>query len=170
MISRKNRVGLKNNNCAAKEMNESIGTFASLIKGHLPRVLSKQAKVGRKLRNLPPWVLCDFPTVDIYRNKQIYAILDEGCNRIVHGDAWARHAEARLESLGFASKFKASPPKGFKGLSGNARALGIRSLPFSLLRGEDIARNIGFPRDIWYSTFVIVLARASEVVHDQDQA
>ena len=68
-------------------------------------------------------VLCDMPMVDIYKDKGIYAVLDEGCNSTVQGDVWARHAEAKLESLGFTSKFEASPPKCFKGLSGNARTL-----------------------------------------------
>ena len=33
-------------------------------------------------------VLCDLPIVDIYKEKGVYAILDEGCNSTVHGDVW----------------------------------------------------------------------------------
>ena len=81
-------------------------------------------------------VLCDLPTVDIYKDKGILAILDEGCKSTVHGDVWARNAEAKLESLGFTSKFQASPPRGLKGLSGNTYVLRVRSFSFSILTFE----------------------------------
>ena len=81
------------------------------------------------------WSFCDLPTVDIYKDKGIYAILDEGCNSTVHGDVSARNAEAKLEFLGFTSKFQASPPRDFKGF-GKTRALGVRSFPCSILTFE----------------------------------
>ena len=63
--------------------------------------------------------------VDLREGPAVYAVLDEGCNPIVHGSEWAVVAEAKYKTLGYETRYTPSEPKSFKGLSGGTTTLGI---------------------------------------------
>ena len=52
----------------------------------------------------------DLPTVDIWESPGVYVVIDDGCNRNVHSQAWAENAEAKLARLGYHSPWTSRTP------------------------------------------------------------
>ena len=70
---------------------------------------------------------------DMYSGRDVYCILDEGCNSTCHSSRWAADATRKLNALGFEFPFKTTEPKNFAGLgSKGSRTKGLRRMPFSL--------------------------------------
>ena len=72
---------------------------------------------------------------DMYNpdDKNIYIVLDEGCNSTCHSKHWGDVVEAKLKKLGYDFPFSTTTSKNFAGLGENGTTTeGSRTLPFSL--------------------------------------
>ena len=43
----------------------------------------------------------DLPWVDVFKDSEVWAVLDEGCNSTCHGKRWAENAEKKFSALGW---------------------------------------------------------------------
>ena len=72
---------------------------------------------------------------DMYNpdDRNIYIVLDEGCNSTCHSKHWGDVVEAKLKKLGYDFPFSTTTSKNFAGLGENGTTTeGSRALPFSL--------------------------------------
>ena len=74
----------------------------------------------------------NMPTVDVNASKDIWAVLDEGCNSSVHGSGWADRAEKKLARFGLEVLWTSRKAKWYSGISTPIFATGKRAIPFCL--------------------------------------
>lgn len=55
--------------------------------------------------------------VGVFADKDIWAVLDSGCNTACHGEVWARNAQTNLADLGFDLPWVDAFGKRFAGLT-----------------------------------------------------
>ena len=68
---------------------------------------------------------------DMYSGRDVYWILDEGCNSICHSSPWADDATGKLNAMGYKFPFKTTESKNFAGLgSKGSNTEGLRKMPF----------------------------------------
>ena len=70
---------------------------------------------------------------DVYSGRDVYCILDEGCNSSCHSSKWAEDATRKFNALGYDFPFKTPESKSFAGLgSKGSKTEGLRTVQFSL--------------------------------------
>ena len=71
--------------------------------------------------------------IDMYSGRDVYCILDEGCNSSCHSSKWVEDATRKLNALGYDFPFKTTESKSFAGLgSKGSKTEGLKTVPFSL--------------------------------------
>ena len=70
--------------------------------------------------------------VDIMEDPGVWAVLDEGCNATVCGQAWIQNAKDKYARLGYDVADLQSDSKAFRGLAGDTKTLGKCRIPFAL--------------------------------------
>lgn len=71
--------------------------------------------------------------IDMYSGRDVYCILDEGCNSSCHSSKWAEDATRKLNALGYDFPFKTTESKSCAGLgSKGSKTEGLKTVPVSL--------------------------------------
>ena len=71
--------------------------------------------------------------IDMYPGRDVYCILDEGCNSSCHSSKWAEDATRKLNALGYDFPFKTTESKSCAGLgSKGSKTEGLKTVPVSL--------------------------------------
>ena len=70
--------------------------------------------------------------VDIMEDPGVWAVLDEGCNATVCGQAWIQNAKDKYARLGYDVADLQCDSKAFRGLAGDTKTLGKCRIPFAL--------------------------------------
>ena len=82
---------------------------------------------------------------DMYSGRDVYCILDEGCNSTCHSSRWADDATRKLNAMGYGFPFKTKESKSFAGLgSKGSKTEGSRKMPFSLMfeNSDDVLNGV----------------------------
>ncbi len=86
----------------------------------------------------PPWRSLRWST-STRSPTRFFVILDEGCNKSVHGSKWFDRAARVLERAGFMVPLLTGTPKNYRGL-GQLQTCGKRTVPWAIrLRDGTIA-------------------------------
>jgi hypothetical protein len=78
--------------------------------------------------------------IDPEKDKRVFALLDEGCNRTCHTPGFAKHAEKVFGPMGLSLGELEGEPKSYKGL-GSASTVGRRSIPVA--EGKEVSGASG---------------------------
>ena len=70
--------------------------------------------------------------VDIMEDPGVWAVLDEGCNATVCGQAWVQNAKDKYARLGYDVADLQCDSKACRGLAGDTKTLGKCRIPFAL--------------------------------------
>ena len=81
---------------------------------------------------MPQVKLGELQVVNIWKDEGIWAVLDEGCNRSMHGTEWGKNARKKLADMGFASPWSSREQCMYSGVGGRSKSLGKRDVPYCL--------------------------------------
>ena len=107
-------------------------------------VAATESKV-RKPKSCHWAIAHNLPSVDLEKDKRLWAVLDTACNNTVCGEEWLQKAWDRWQECGLAPIFDGRITGTYGGLAGAAcaRTIGKVSFPFLIMsEGEKPDRNM----------------------------